>query len=79
MLVENRPLWPLNLNAQGGAVHIISSADRMLLHPRPRRKTRQGSNRLWMKVQWQAKPNEPVRNRVQLLSSASSFDLYPGR
>jgi hypothetical protein len=35
MLVENRPLWPLNLNAQGGAVHIISSADRMLLHPRP--------------------------------------------
>ena len=26
MLVENRPLWPLNLNAQGGAVHIISSA-----------------------------------------------------
>jgi len=26
MLVENRPLWPLNLNAQGGAVHIISFA-----------------------------------------------------
>ena len=35
MLVENRPLWPLNLNAQGGTVHIISSADRMLLHPHP--------------------------------------------
>ena len=33
--VENRPLWPPSLNAQGGAVHIISSADRMLLHPRP--------------------------------------------
>jgi hypothetical protein len=27
MLVENRPLWPLNLNAQGGAVHIISAAE----------------------------------------------------
>ena len=28
-------LRPQSLNAQAGAVHIISSADRMLLHPRP--------------------------------------------
>jgi hypothetical protein len=47
---------------------LTSSADRMLLHPRPRRKTRRGSNRLWMKVQWRARRSEMTDDLALLVS-----------